>query len=152
MTLLPRLLYKLNLLYWKILKPTTVGVRILLIKEGEIVLVKHTYQDCWYLPGGGVKKGETIEEAVKREVNEELSGEIHLMELLGAYSSFFEGKNDHIVVFLSEDFSVGEKSSGEIEEVKTFPIGDLPDNVSPGSKRRIDEFLRRNEKVSFGKW
>lgn len=92
MTLLPRLLYKLNLLYWKILKPTTVGVRILLIKEGEIVLVKHTYQDCWYLPGGGVKKGETIEEAVKREVNEELSGEIHLMELLGAYSSFLKAR------------------------------------------------------------
>ena len=70
MALPPRLLYKLNLFYWKIFKPTTVGVRILLIKEGKIILVKHTYQDCWYIPGGGVKKRETGRSFLENGKNE----------------------------------------------------------------------------------
>ena len=152
MRALPRFLYKLNLLYWKIFKPTTVGVRILLIEEGKVVLVKHTYQDRWYLPGGGVRKRETVEEAVKREVHEELGSEIRSMELFGVYSNFFEGKNDHIAVFLTDDFSIGKAGSSEIEKVKTFPINGLPSNTSPGSRRRIEESLRKDRRVFFGKW
>ncbi len=34
----------------------TVGARALVIKEDEILLVKHTYMPMWYTIGGGVEK------------------------------------------------------------------------------------------------
>ncbi|WBV64349.1 NUDIX domain-containing protein [Legionella pneumophila 130b] len=35
----------------------TLGARAIVTNaEGHVLLVKHTYQPHWYLPGGGVKK------------------------------------------------------------------------------------------------
>lgn len=52
MKLVARLIYRLNRLRWRVCRPVTLGVRVLLVKEGAVVLVKHTYHDHWYLPGG----------------------------------------------------------------------------------------------------
>ena len=62
MKILPSLLYRIRRLTWRISRPTTLGARVLLEKDGTVVLVKHTYHRHWYLPGGGVNKGETLEE------------------------------------------------------------------------------------------
>ena len=52
-------------LVWRIGKPRTIGVRALLLdRDGRVALVRHTYADHWYLPGGGVKKGESIAAAL----------------------------------------------------------------------------------------
>ena len=49
--------HRLSKLYWKIKKPRTLGVRAMIFdeKKGKLLLVKHTYIDGWFLPGGGVK-------------------------------------------------------------------------------------------------
>ena len=69
-------LYKIYRLSWKITQPQTIGVRIFLIKNQQILLVKHTYSHQWFLPGGGLKKGETLEQAIRRELTEELGVKI----------------------------------------------------------------------------
>ncbi|MFH1854994.1 MAG: NUDIX domain-containing protein, partial [bacterium] len=53
-------------IYWRIFKPVTFGVRVILVKDNDLVLVKHRYDKFWYLPGGGVKKDETEKDAAKR--------------------------------------------------------------------------------------
>lgn len=146
-----KLLYCFNTIRWKIFKPTTIGVRVLLIKDELVVLVKHSYQNQWYIPGGGVVKGETIDEAVYREIKEEINGTINSMELFGVYTNFYEGKNDHIVVFESHSFTVGSKNSGEIEGIEFFPIKALPKKISPGSKRRIEEY-KKEKRGHRGRW
>jgi len=40
-----QLAYRMMSLYWKIVNPITVGVSLLMVKEGAIILVKHTYLD-----------------------------------------------------------------------------------------------------------
>mgnify|MGYP003398834947 CR=1 FL=1 len=50
----------------------TLGSRTAVIDgEGRFMLVKQTYAPGWIFPGGGVERGETCEEAARREVEEE---------------------------------------------------------------------------------
>ncbi|MEC9401119.1 MAG: NUDIX domain-containing protein, partial [Pseudomonadota bacterium] len=52
--------------------PFTLGVRVIVEdRNSRVLLVRHSYVTGWYLPGGGVDKGETMEEAACREVLEE---------------------------------------------------------------------------------
>jgi len=118
----------------------TLGVRILLVRDGKVVLVKHSYQDAWFLPGGGVKRGETLEQAIRREAAEECGAVLHQVDFIGTYTNFVEYKSDHVSLFLSKDFTLHEKRDHEIEMVSTFPFEELPANTSPGSRRKIAAF------------
>src|SRR6478752_6229706 len=90
-------------LYWRLRRPRTLGVRSLVLDaEDRIALVRHTYADHWYLPGGGVKKGEGFEEALARELREEVAVTDYAVErLLGIYHSRREYKDDHIIVYVT---------------------------------------------------
>lgn len=138
-------------LYWKIFKPQTNGVRAILVKENKILLVKHSYSDSWFLPGGAMKKGETFHQAIKRELFEELKISVENLKLFGIYNNFQEGKIDHIFVFSSNTFSLPKKSDAEIESFEFFSFEALPERTSSGTKRRIDEFLS-NEDGFCGDW
>lgn len=138
-----RIAYRLMLVYWRITKPVFVGVRLILIQDGQVLLVRHTYQRHWYFPGGAVKKGEVIVDAAKREAYEE-AGVTCLVEptLLGTYSSFAEGKSDHISTFFCTDFTIEERSDRwEIADCCFFSLGALPPDLSPACARRLDDYL-----------
>ena len=49
-----------------------VAIRVLVIQDDKVLLVKEADDDWWALPGGGVGHGETIESTLVREVEEEL--------------------------------------------------------------------------------
>jgi 8-oxo-dGTP pyrophosphatase MutT (NUDIX family) len=115
-------------------------------------LVKHTYQSHWYLPGGGVNKGETIEEAARREADEELGAELGDLHLVGVYTNFYENKDDHVIVFSCDAFTLTGQTDHEIERFDFFRIDDLPDNVSPGSLKRIQEYTDGNGLPTVGQW
>jgi ADP-ribose pyrophosphatase YjhB (NUDIX family) len=151
MNKLKQLLYKIYRLSWKITQPQTIGVRVFLVKNQQILLVKHTYSNQWFLPGGGLKKGETLEQAIRRELTEELGVRIEKLELFGAYNNFFEGKKDYIILFKSDDFSLPNKKDSEIEQFSFFSYENIPKSTSPGTKRRITEFLE-NKNSHFGNW
>ncbi|MFW9855638.1 MAG: NUDIX domain-containing protein [Candidatus Thorarchaeota archaeon] len=62
---------------------------ILKDKDGEIVLIKRLntpYQGSWALPGGMVEKDERVEEALVREMKEEVGVEVIPFEILGLFS------------------------------------------------------------------
>lgn len=141
MKFITKSMYNIARLKWFITRPITIGVRILLMKDRDILLVKHTYQNHWYLPGGGVKKEETLEQAIKRECKEEIGAELNDIQIFGAYSNFYEYKNDHIIVFLCTNFSLKQRKNTEIELSKFFNIHNLPKDISPGSYKRISEYL-----------
>ena len=136
-----RFLHRFQRLYWSLTRQLTVGVRLMAVEDGKVLLVRHTYLDGWYLPGGGVQAGESLQEAVRREVAEEAGAVLHDPRLYGVYSSFFEGKSDHIVVFLCEEFTWQKVSNGEIECVNCFELDGLPEGTSPGTRRRIEEYV-----------
>ena len=49
-----------------------VAIRVLIVKDNKVLLVKEASDDWWALPGGGVDHGESIESTLVREVEEEL--------------------------------------------------------------------------------
>lgn len=144
--------HKLLRIIWKITKPTTVGARVFLIDNKRILLVKHTYQNQYFLPGGMIKAGETFEHAAKRELKEETGFQVDDLKLFGVYNSFQENKNDTIVVFQSSKYQAGKSKDSEIKDYGFFDIENLPKNISPGTKRRIEEYILQNDSNNFGKW
>lgn len=151
MAFLSRLKYNAARVVWRIRKPVTAGARILLIKDNKILLVKHSYQKELYLPGGGVKKGETFEQAIQRELLEELGAQLTEIRFFGVYNNFYDFKNDSIVVFISTAFTLSGITDNEIEAFAYYSLDNLPANVSPGTRRRIEEY--NNTKFNnFGRW
>jgi 8-oxo-dGTP pyrophosphatase MutT (NUDIX family) len=150
---LMRLAYRLATVYWWFTRPMIVGVRVLLIQDGQVMLVRHTYQDHWYLPGGAVKKGEMPIDAARHEVMEEVGADVgDNLRLAGVFSTFFEHKSDHVILFVCEQFEQGARpDSWEIEACRLIDMDTLPTDLSLASSRRIDEY-RSGARVTTGVW
>ncbi len=59
-------------LLWFVM-PLTRRVRVIIIDDDKVLVVKNWIgPNKWDLPGGGIKRGESAEEAAKREIFEEL--------------------------------------------------------------------------------
>lgn len=138
-------------LYYFIVRPITLGVRILLVEDQQVVLVKHSYEPGWFLPGGGVKRGETLEQAVRREAAEECGAVLHAVKFIGTYHNLSAYKSDHVTLFLSEQFSLYEKHDPEIAVLAAFPLDQLPGDTTPGSRRKITAYTNGSLESS-GMW
>ena len=124
------LLRMLFILTWPLIfiyAPLKVRSRILVIKDGKYLGVKHYFgSNVWSLPGGGVHKGETYKDAAIRELHEELA--IHVaphdvMPLLDARTYNERGHFMRYVLFVvevSKDMQVSKNH--EISEVRWLPV------------------------------
>jgi ADP-ribose pyrophosphatase YjhB (NUDIX family) len=135
---------RLGVLYGLITRATTLGVRaVVRDDDGRVLLVRHTYLPGWYLPGGGVDPGETLTEAVVREVAEETGvatrGE---PRLVAVYLNRRVSRRDHVALF---HFAapVGRpelrRPALEIAEVGFFARDALPAETTDATRRRLAE-------------
>lgn len=139
-------------IYWKIFHPLTLGVRLMLIKNGEIVLVRHTYRDGWYLPGGGLKRRETFQDGARREAHEEAGATLGNLEFWGIYSNLIGDTSDHEVVMLCESFDLSGNSDHEIAECRTFPLNSLPQGTIGGVRKCVQQYLDGNHQPDIETW
>ncbi len=64
------------------------GVGAVIFKDEQILLIKRgkmPFKDMWSIPGGALEYGETLHQAVIREVKEETNVEIEILSLLNIY-------------------------------------------------------------------
>jgi 8-oxo-dGTP pyrophosphatase MutT (NUDIX family) len=144
--LLP-IVQKLRRFYWWLIRPVTRGVRAIVVNQnGEILLVAHTYQEGWFLPGGKVGRKENDENALHRELSEELGIQITTTpRQLGEYENTYEYKKDTVVVFVVDSFTQVSKKHFEVERHSFFKPEMLPEKTSPGTRRRIEEWLGKKQ-------
>ena len=123
----------------------TLGVRGVLIKNGAIILVKHSYVPGWYFPGGGVEVGESVADALRREISEETGIRLTAPPaLFGIYRNAHADVRDHVALFVCRDFerdAAAKFPNGEIVACEPFPVDYLPPDVSTGTAARLREVL-----------
>jgi 8-oxo-dGTP diphosphatase len=82
------------------------GVGALIFREDYILLIergKEPLKGYWSLPGGVVEVGETLEQAIRREIREETSLEIEILEVLEIFERIMrdgEGRPEYHYVLI----------------------------------------------------
>jgi|SRR3989344_9440672 len=91
--------------------------------------------DVWDIGGGGVSFGETLEDAVRREIKEEYNAEAKQLEYLGFREVHREhgGEKTHWVAFdfkvRVEPEQVRNNEPHKLDDVRWFRLDELPDRV-----------------------
>jgi 8-oxo-dGTP diphosphatase len=141
--LLYRLAFLARSLVWEVRRPTLLGVRSLVVRGDEVLLIRHrSGEKPWSLPGGGVDKHERMAEAARREVYEEAGVPVQVERLLGQYDAFRGELVNYIAVFVCAPLGDPDPPhSIEIAEARYFPLRALPSGTDDGTRRRVAEYL-----------
>lgn len=128
--------------YFVLTRSMTLGVRAACFDgDGRIFLVRHSYIAGWHMPGGGVERHETMEQALEKELREEgnlvISGRPQLFHV---YFNNHTSKRDHVVFYRVEVTQTApRKPDLEIVESGFFPIDALPPGTTKATYRRLKE-------------
>ena len=132
----------------RFVRPLTMGVRAAVERDGpegpEVFLVRHTYVAGWHLPGGAVEVGETVGDALVREVREECAIAVEgRPELFGLYFNRGASRRDHVAVYRVRDFRVLSRRAAdwEIVEADCVPRARLPDGTTAATRARLAEMF-----------
>jgi mutator protein MutT len=118
----------------------TVSAAVIILNEKkEVLLLNHVLRPFsgWGIPGGFIDKGEQAEDAIRREIREEIGIEISRLKL---YTIRTIGSHLEIVFFALPE---GEPkiSSAEIMEARWFGIEDLPEEVAKTHRMHIEDAM-----------
>jgi len=131
--------------FWRMRRGMTLGAQGVVIDgDDRVLLVRHSYRPGWFFPGGGVEWGETFEEALARELMEEVGVTFTGAPVLhGLYSNGSNFPGDHIALFLIRDWTRRENyhQLGEIAEAAMFAPDDVPAGTDAGTRTRLAEIF-----------
>jgi NAD+ diphosphatase len=114
-------------------------VAALLLKDGNIVIVSSKNKELWGLPGGFVAAGETLEEAIIREVYEETNLRINSPRYYVSYPLEKKGVDMLFVVFYADVFGGEPVAGDDVEEVLVLPPKKALDKLTGKLARRTLE-------------
>ena len=97
----------------------------------------------WALPGGFVDYGETVEEAVKREIKEETNLDFSDFKLLGVYSKPKRDARFHTVSTVFYGKGKGKlKAASDAKNVKICIVDSLPEKIAFDHRQIIKDYTK----------
>jgi 8-oxo-dGTP pyrophosphatase MutT (NUDIX family) len=127
------------------------GASVIVVDDGRVLLQRRRDNDSWGYHGGSLELGERTEETARRELEEETGLRAEELELLGVFS----GPELHYVyphgdeVYIVDVVYVCRRASGslrgersEVNELRWFPLEQLPENISPPQVAPLRAFVR----------
>ena len=122
-----------------------------LIKDNKILLQKRTDNGTWAIHGGGLELGETFEEGLFRELQEELNIKPINPVFFNVYSGedlhFFYPNQDEVYVvvaiYIIEDYDGDLKPDlVELSELKWFEFDKLPNDINKPDIKPINDVIK----------
>lgn len=118
---------------------------VLLTKRGPLA---KNEAGKWDFPGGAVEFNETCEDAVKREIREELDIDVEILELLEVTDHIIPEEHQHWVSpSYSAKYASGElriMEPGKIDKVKWVALADIDkDSLTLSSKSTLEAYIKK---------
>lgn len=118
------------------------GCGAAIVQDGRLLLVRRLREPeagCWGLPGGKVDWLEPVEQAVRREIEEELAIRLTVLNLLCVVDQIDPARREHWLapVYLADAFE-GEVRNVEPEkhgDIGWFPMDNLPEPLTVATRR-----------------
>jgi 8-oxo-dGTP pyrophosphatase MutT (NUDIX family) len=127
-----------------------VGATVLIVDNiNRLLLLKRSDNKCWGPPGGAVEPGELVEDAAKRETQEETGLDVEQMSLFDVFSGpelyYKYPSGDEVynvaIVYLCTQARGEVRISSEHTDCKYFSIADIPSPLSPPIVPIIKKFI-----------
>ena len=108
-----------------------IDVRAAVFKDGKILLVQETTDNCWAMPGGWADVGDVPSEVAIRECKEESGFDVKPIKVIGVFDAnrvggrleFFHAFK---IIFLCELIGGKAAPSDETLDVRFFDLNELP--------------------------
>lgn len=125
-------------------KNRRVAVDAIILKDDHILLVKRAvepFKNTWALPGGGIEFNETADEALRKEVDEEVGLQVVTSNFFNIYTKPERDPKQVIaLVYIVE--AEGEPVAGsDASMIKFFPLKDLPEIMGFDHRQIIQDYI-----------
>lgn len=117
-----------------------VGVYAVIFEGAKVLLALRRDIVWWNLPGGGMEPGETVEEAMRREVREETGLEVEVERVIGVYSK--PQKQEVVLTFRCRIVGGQLQETEESRECRFFLPEEIPIQTLPKHRQRVEDALQ----------
>jgi ADP-ribose pyrophosphatase len=103
--------------------PVTTDGRVVMIRQFRYTVDDH----CWEVPAGSVKPDQSLEEAAREELREEVGGEADTLSYVGRFYPANGICNEMGHIFLALDITMGEPrhEAAEVIDIHLKPVADV---------------------------
>ena len=116
---------------------------------GHLLLLEHVFRpgSGWGIPGGFIKKGEQPEEAIRRELREEIGMELESAEI--AFVRTLKRPSQVEIIFRCRPQGRDPVTQSiEVKSAKWFALDALPRGLTRDQRRQIERVLNNGAKPS----
>lgn len=126
-------------------------------EDGQVLLGKRTDNHQWGHAGGSIELGETVEEAAKRELFEEMGLVADEMELFyinsGEETHYIYPNGDEVynveIIYICRKYhGTIKRQEEEVEELKFFDVDDIPEGISDPIRPVFREYIKMRKGMS----
>ena len=109
--------------------------------RGRVLLLKHRFRPGagWGMPGGFIEEGEQPEEALRRELREEIGLEVEQLKLVTTRA--FKKPKQVEIVFMARAVGNPDQLNFEIQKAAWFAPGEFPEELPPDQVQLIKRAL-----------
>ena len=127
---------------------TVTAAAIVVDAQGRVLLLKHRFRPGtgWGIPGGFIEAGEQPDEAVRRELREEVGLELAAVEVVTTRA--FKKPRQIEIVFRCHPRGDALPQSIEIRRASWFSIDSLPEGLPVDQRNLLRDTLRDGVKQS----
>ncbi|MCM8778609.1 MAG: NUDIX hydrolase [Candidatus Omnitrophica bacterium] len=121
----------------------------------EVALISRNNHTIWCLPKGNIEKGESVEEAAKRETKEETGLDGELLQKINTIHYFYSSKKENLRFSKTVDFFLFRYLKGDIKEhdweVDSVEWLEIEEAIKKLTYKSERETLKKAEEILYRK-